>query len=60
MESEELRVERDKVLEYNRELKEGLSEMYNMLPPGQKKQVLKNEKVRACLVRFGVIEDADG
>ena len=46
----------EKVLEYNRELKEGLGEMFNMLPPGQKKQVLKNEKVRACLVRFGIIE----
>lgn len=46
----------EKVLEYNRELKEGLSEMFNMLPPGQRKQVLKNEKVRACLIRFGIIE----
>lgn len=53
-------IELEKVLEYNRELKAGLAEMYNMLPPGQKKQVLKNEKVRACLVRFGVIEDANG
>ena len=49
-------VEREKILEYNSELKEGLAEMFNMLPPGQKKQVLKNEKVRACLVRFGIIE----
>lgn len=46
-----------KVLEYNAELKSGLGEMYNMLPPGQKKQVLKNEKVKACLIRFGVIDD---
>lgn len=46
----------NEVLEYNRELKEGLGEMFNMLPPGQQKQVLKNEKVRACLVRFGIIE----
>lgn len=45
------------VLAYNRELIEGLSEMYNLLPPGQKKQVLKNEKVKACLVRFGIIEE---
>lgn len=47
------------VHEYNSELKEGLREMYNMLPPGQKKQVLKNEKVKACLVRFGIIEEAE-
>ena len=52
-----MRVERDKVLEYNSEMKAGLSEMYNMLPPGQQRQVLKNDKVRACLVRFGVIEE---
>ena len=45
------------VLEYNRELKEGLSEMFNMLPPGQQKKVLKNEKVRACLIRFGIMQN---
>ena len=54
-----MRIDREEILEYNAELKEGLSEMYNMLPPGQKKQVLKNEKVRACLVRFGIIENGE-
>ena len=49
-------IDRDKILEYNSELKDGLSEMFNMLPPGQQKQVLKNEKVRACLIRFGIIK----
>lgn len=44
------------IYRYNAELKEGLREMYNMLPPGQKKQVLKNDKVKACLVRYGVID----
>ena len=48
-----------KVLEYNAELKAGLGEMYNMLPPGQQKQVLKNEKVKACLIRFGIIEEGE-
>ena len=43
--------------EYNKELKNGLGEMYNLLPPGQQRQVLKNEKVRACLIRFGIIDD---
>ena len=52
-------VEREKILEYNRELKEGLAEMFNMLPPGQQRKVLKNEKVRACLIRFGIIENAE-
>ena len=45
------------VLAYNVELKAGLGEMYNMLPPGQQKKVLKNEKVKACLIRFHVIEE---
>ena len=48
------------VFEYNRELKEGLAEMFNLLPPGQQKKVLKNEKVRACLVRYGIVEDDNG
>ena len=48
-----------KVLKYNAELKAGLGEMYNMLPPGQRKQVLKNEKVKACLIRFRIIEEED-
>lgn len=49
----------DDVYAYNAELKEGLSEMFRMLPPGQQKQVLKNPKVKACLVRFGIIEKDD-
>ena len=50
-------IPREEVLEYNTELREGLAEMFNMLPPGQKKQVLKNEKVKACLLRFHIIEE---
>lgn len=45
------------VRKYNSELKEGLSEMFNMLPKGQQKQVLKNPKVKACLLRFHIIEE---
>ena len=52
-------IEREKILEYNTELKEGLGEMFNILPPGQQRKVLKNEKVRACLIRFGIIQDAE-
>lgn len=48
---------KEDVLQYNSELKEGLSEMFNMLPPGQQKQVLKNPKVKACLIRFHIIEE---
>lgn len=46
----------EKVREYNAELKAGLEEMYNILPPGQQRQVLKNEKVKACLIRFGIVK----
>ena len=46
------------IYKYNAELKEGLREMYNMLPPGQQRKVLKNDKVKACLIRFGIIEEA--
>ena len=45
------------IIQYNAELKEGLSEMFNMLPKGQQKQVLKNPKVKACLLRFHIIEE---
>ena len=44
------------VRKYNSELKAGLAGLFNMLPPGQQKQVLKNEKVKACLIRFHIIE----
>lgn len=46
------------IIQYNSELKEGLSEMFNMLPKGQQKQVLKNPKVKACLLRFHIIEES--
>ena len=44
---------------YNSELREGLKEMFEMLPKGQQKQVLKNPKVKACLLRFHIIEDEE-
>lgn len=47
----------NKVHEYNSELKDGLSEMFNMLPKGQQKQVLKNPKVKALLIKFHIIEE---
>ena len=49
-----MRVERDKVLEYNRELKEFCTELWNGYPPGQKKQRLKNPRIKALLDRFGI------
>ena len=52
-----MKATRDDILQYNSELEEGLSEMFNMLPPGQQKKVLKNPKVKACLLRFHIIEE---
>lgn len=42
---------------YNRELKEGLSLMFNELNQGQQKQVLKNPKIKALLIKFHIIEE---
>lgn len=47
----------EKCLAYNRELKEGLELMYNGLPPGQQKQVLKNPRLKSLLIKFGVIQE---
>lgn len=46
----------EKALEYNGNGKEALTELYNALPPGQKKTVLKNPKVKEWLMKFHVIE----
>ena len=47
----------DKARQYNAELKEGLAEMFSMLPKGQQKQVLKNHKVKSLLIKFKIIEE---
>ena len=44
----------EKALEYNG--KEALTELYNTLPPGQQRTVLKNPKVKEWLEKFHVIE----
>lgn len=50
-------IERDKVLEYNSELKAALTEMWEAIPKGQRMKILREHpKVRACLVRFGIVE----
>lgn len=59
MENEELRVERANVLEYNRELKEFCTELWEGYPPGQKKQWLKNPRIKALLDRFKIPYDKE-
>ena len=44
----------EKVIAYNLEIKTALQTMYNALNPGQRKKILKNEKVKTLFERYGV------
>ncbi len=44
----------EKVLAYNREIKEALQTIYDALNPGQKKQIVKNKAVKALFTRYRV------
>lgn len=44
----------DKVIAYNLEIKTALQTMYNALNQGQRKKILKNEKVKTLFERYGV------
>ena len=44
----------DKVITYNLEIKTALQTMYNALNQGQKKKILKDEKVKTLFERYGV------
>lgn len=44
----------DKVIAYNLEIKTALQTMYDALNQGQRKKILKNEKVKALFDRYGV------
>ena len=49
-------IERGKILNYNAELKEGLSELWNATNKGQQKKFLREHpKIKALLVRFGIL-----
>lgn len=47
----------DKVLVYNREIKDALQTVYNALNQGQRKKLLKSEVVKAMFDRYGVVTD---
>lgn len=48
-------IERGKVIEYNGELKDALTEMWNSINKGQQKKILKGHpKVKALLDRFKI------
>ena len=44
----------DKVIAYNLEIKTALQTMYNALNQGQRKKILKDEKVKTLFERYGV------
>ena len=44
----------DKVIAYNLVIKTALQIMYNALNQGQRKKILKNEKVKTLFERYGV------
>lgn len=47
----------DKVISYNREVKEALQTVYNELNKGQQKKLLKSEVVKAMFERYGVVTE---
>lgn len=47
----------ERVLAYNREVKEALQTVYNELNHGQRKKLLKSPVVKAMFERYGVITD---
>ena len=44
----------EKVIAYNLDIKTALQTMYNALNQGQRKKILKNEKVKTLFERYGV------
>lgn len=48
---------KEKVLDYNREVKEALQTVYDELNQGQRKKLLKSEVVKAMFNRYGVVTD---
>ena len=50
-------IERGEILTYNAELKEFCTELWEGYPPGQKKQWLKNPRIKALLVRFKIVHE---
>lgn len=45
---------KDKVIAYNKEMKEALETIYNALNQGQQKKLLKNEAVKALFDRYEI------
>lgn len=48
---------KEKVLDYNREVKEALQTVYDELNQGQRKKLMKSQVVKAMFDRYGVVTD---
>lgn len=51
---------RDRVIEYNAEIKEALQTILDALNQGQRKKLLKNQAVKAMVERYGIDTTEDG
>ena len=49
---------RERIIEYNTEVKAALQLVYNNLHQGQRKKLLRNPAIRAMFERYGVAIDA--
>ena len=49
---------RERIIEYNTEVKAALQLVYNNLNQGQRKKLLRNPAIRAMFERYGVAIDA--
>lgn len=49
---------RERVISYNKEVKDALQAVYSALNQGQQKKLLRNPVIRALLERYGVDIDA--
>lgn len=50
----------ERVLEFNKQMRENLKLIYSTLNQGQQKKLLKNENVKELLIKYKVIEDING
>ena len=48
-------IDREEVIEYNREVKEFLSDLWNEIPQGRRKQYIKDPLKKALLDRYGIV-----
>ena len=49
-----INVSHDAVIEYNREMKEFLSEIWGYVPKGRQKKLVKDERIRSLLERYRI------